>query len=108
MKTLFPISALVLLLMSGCFPFDDVDCDNARTCVINQTGDTVNYCWGCNNPQTYPDGIMLPGDTACQNVGQVSVTRNGSNAPIVSFHAAGQGAIYSWKVDDCYVEKVIE
>lgn len=43
-------------------------CNNARVCVYNATGDTVRYAFNSN----FQDKILLPNDTACNYVGEVS------------------------------------
>ena len=39
-------------------------CDTATLCMVNNTADTIRYCWGCN---IYSEKIA-PGAKACREV----------------------------------------
>lgn len=96
-----PITALIsICLLTGCF--QNIQCDNAETCVINESNDTVFYCWGCN----FLEDTILPGDSACRFVGEISVGPNSSS--IVTVHFESTKGNFAWHVDDCYVERAVQ
>jgi hypothetical protein len=58
-------------------------CDTATLCMVNNTADTIRYCWGCN---VYSEKVA-PGEKACRDVrGPI----NASSTVWVDFETAGE------------------
>lgn len=74
-------------------------CDTATLCMINQTSDTIKYCWGCN----FFSEKLAPGEKACIDVhGPI----NENSTVWVDFQtASGTRRV---EVNKCYVEAVIQ
>ena len=103
MKNLLPLLLFVALL-SSCSK--KIDCDDAQTCLINNSPDTVFYNWICGSWHWSDADTLLPGDSVCVFVGPVTVRRQWESVQRVCLNRPG--ASYQWEVDDCYVERVIE
>ena len=74
-------------------------CDTATLCMVNQTSDTIRYCWGCN---VYSE-TLAPGEKACREVrGPIDE----SSTVWVDFQTAG--GTRRVEVYKCYVEAVIQ
>jgi hypothetical protein len=99
MKKLIPLFLLTcsLAMLFSCKK--SAKCDTATICVVNQTVDTIRYCWGCN---VYSEKVA-PGEKACRNVnGPIG----GGSTVWVDFQtASGTRRI---EVSECYVEAVIQ
>ncbi|MEO6305685.1 MAG: hypothetical protein ABIP51_21220, partial [Bacteroidia bacterium] len=57
---------------------EDINCDNAQACVGNLTHDTIFYGWNSN----MLDDTLLPGKTACIQVGPIRVIYDRKNGEI--------------------------
>jgi hypothetical protein len=86
-------------LLFSCKKNKTAQCDTARICMVNQTADTIHYCWGCNDFSE----TVAPGEKACRDVqGPI----NESSTVWVDFQtAAGTTRV---EVSECYVEEVIQ
>ena len=74
-----------------------VSCDTATICVVNQTADTIRYCWGCN---IYSEKLA-PGEKACREVrGPIDET----STVWVDFETSS--GTRRMEVDECYEEYV--
>ena len=104
MKHTLPLFVLITLLLSSCFK--KVDCDNAKTCVINASPDTIYYAWLCGTMHTSDEDTLPPGEMTCDYVGEIFVRRQTRSTDFPCFTT--RGATYRWEVDDCYVEKVMQ
>lgn len=106
MKTalIFIIVCIATLAAYSCSK--DINCDNARLCMVNKTTDTILYCWGCN---LYRD-TLFPGGKACYDAGPISVSRGlgGSSESIVWVDFNSTKGSYRIKVDDCNIELPLE
>ncbi|MES2847997.1 MAG: hypothetical protein V4685_02990 [Bacteroidota bacterium] len=98
-------SAAILLLVVSAMLFSckkqrsTVPCDTATLCMVNQTSDTVRYCWGCN---IYSEKVA-PGEKACRDVlGPI----NESSTVWVDFETAS--STRRVEVADCYVEEIYQ
>ena len=70
-------------------------CQTATLCMVNQTADTIRFCWGCN----FYTEKLPPGEKACREVmGPIDE----SSFQYVDFQTtSGTRRIL---VDECYVE----
>ena len=78
-----------------------IDCPNAQLCVKNIGSDTILFCWGCN---LYED-TLLPGKSACINVGSVYIDYKTEDTKIQSFYS--DHGNYGILVNECNEEKEI-
>ena len=95
--------AIVLLtaLFSSCSR-RKLDCDNAQVCYKNVGTDTINYCFGgCN---IYSEKL-LPGCTACEQIGSVHSTATVTDGKTSMFTSDHGNFIID--VDACYKEKIL-
>ena len=96
------ILAIICSLTFACKK-KDVECD-ATLCVINQTSDTLRYCWGCNS---YTEKIP-PGQKACRDVGHIKIKHGlfGTEESTVNVNFDTPGATYVIPVDECNEERI--
>ncbi len=101
MKQITPLLLLLSCLLTSCMK--SIECDNAKSCVINTGNDTVFYSWVCGTLLMSEADTLLPGDSVCQFVGYVYKKGNSQSYKRLCFNNSGSN--YTWTVDDCYVEK---
>ncbi len=100
MKKIIPLILVISAALASCTK--KVQCDNAQLCVRNIGTDTIYYCWGCNSY----DSTLVPGASACINVGEIEVSRSIENTAIMSFYST-HGS-YAMEVDECFEKREIE
>jgi hypothetical protein len=94
-KSILLLALVAVAVFSSCGK--RVDCNDAQACVRNVGTDTIHYCWGCS----YYGESIAPGETACTNVGEVTINPTTNNYSVVSFNS--DHGNYSIAVEDCYV-----
>jgi len=96
--TAFFLLTCFSVILFGCKKQKGAQCDTATLCVVNKTGATIHYCWGCN---VYSE-TLAPNDKACRDVlGPI----NQNSTVWVDFQtASGTRRI---EVSECYVEEEI-
>ncbi|RYE01896.1 MAG: hypothetical protein EOP50_01215 [Sphingobacteriales bacterium] len=93
----FCLLACSVFLLTSCTKSKSksAPCERATVCMINNTTDTIRYCWGCN---MYTEKVA-PGQKACREVlGPISST----STVWVDFQTAGETRRIL--VDECNVE----
>lgn len=82
-------------LLLNCTKKKSASCDTATVCMLNNTTDTIRYCWGCNQ---YTEKVA-PGQKACRTVmGPIDE----DNTKWVDFQTAG--GTRRIEVSECTVE----
>jgi hypothetical protein len=81
------ISSFLLTLVSC---RKNVNCDNAKVCVQNNTGEVVYYRWGYSSAD-FEDSLM-PGQTTCDYVGEIHInytlTGHSSQTTFTGFYSS--------------------
>lgn len=94
MKKALPLSAVLLaiVLLPSCEK--KIECD-ATLCIKNISSTVVHYSWGSS---VYTDSI-LPGASACVNVGPIEVSSTSTSTPTWYFES--DHGNYAITVDEC-------
>lgn len=77
-------------------------CDNAQLCVKNIGNKVIHYAW---NTSGLSDSIM-PGGSACTNVGKMNADPNNSETPTTYFYS--DHGNYAITVNECNEVKDIQ
>lgn len=100
------ISTLLAIFLYSCIPQGvepevvEFEC-NANVCVINNTRDTVFFCWNCNNLSD----TLLPGEKTCDSSRTIFVKEKSSRVYSTQFQS-NKGSI-TIEVNDCEITEYL-